>query len=134
MHAFRVVTGVDAVDACLVPVALVHGDEQVRERSVDTFHEGVGRQSCPDDQLAGAVKQPPGVGVVPVSGRNPRDADQIGAAGGERVPALAGDPSEGSEQLGIFDGGPRTAAGTARHELQPLVLGERLERFVDAQR
>jgi hypothetical protein len=140
VHTFGSFPGVDAIDPGLVLVPLRDRDEEIGQRAVHAVHQRVGRQTGPNHQLAGAVKQPSGVVIfcflrrsVP-PGRHAGHAHQIRATGGEGIATGARNASQAGLKLRVLDGGPRTVLGAFRHELALLFGREGLEGFVDAQR
>ena len=146
------VVGLHLVDALLVLVPLFFRDQQLGQGPVDAFHQGIGRQPGAEHQLAGAVQQAgraaPAAAVLrrPAAssrcagpdGRLPGaadDAHQIGPAGGKRIPAGAGDPAQGGQQLGVLHGG---AGGLARRRRPRRAScwssGKAVQRLVDPER
>ncbi len=77
--------GPHLINAFLVLVPLFLGDQQLGQRAVDAFHQGVGGQPGAEDQLAGAVQQP--VGRARRQPPAPDSADSAGWASRRPTPA-----------------------------------------------
>jgi hypothetical protein len=99
-----------------VPVPLLLRDEKLSQGPVDPLHQRVGGQPCTQHKLAGAIEEAGAVGqcrIFSILGLvlhghpgGACNADQIRPPGRERIPAGPGNPPEGGQQFGIFDGCP----------------------------